>query len=100
MFSSAGMEELDVTSGEGDEGAEAPAEEMDLRDRIYEMLRPVDWTAEATEPSGECANSLTSMMLSTLSRELGTPVFGTATIAYVSECCITPGLRSPVASQT
>jgi hypothetical protein len=89
-----------VTSGEGDVGAEAPAEEMDLRDRIYEMLRPVDWTAEATEPSGECANPLTRMMLSTFSPELGTPAFGIAAIANLSERCITAGLRRPVASQT
>ncbi len=25
---------------------------MDLRDRIYEMLRPTEWSAEATEPAG------------------------------------------------
>ncbi|EIE20408.1 hypothetical protein COCSUDRAFT_67348 [Coccomyxa subellipsoidea C-169] len=47
-----GMEEPDVDSGEAEELADAPAEQMDLRDRIYEMLRPVEWTAEATEPSG------------------------------------------------
>ncbi len=42
-----------MDSGEAEELADAPAEQMDLRDRIYEMLRPVEWTAEATEPSGE-----------------------------------------------
>lgn len=45
----AGVEEADVSSGEAKKALDAP---VDLRDRIYEMLRPTDWTTESTEPSG------------------------------------------------
>ncbi|BDA50767.1 probable E3 ubiquitin-protein ligase SHPRH [Coccomyxa sp. Obi] len=48
-----GDEDADADSGEAEDLTEAPAaQELGLRDQIYEMLRPTDWTAEATEPSG------------------------------------------------
>ncbi|CAL8465161.1 g4696 [Coccomyxa elongata] len=48
-----GDEEADADSGEAEDKTGAPAaQELGLRDQLYEMLRPTDWTAEATEPSG------------------------------------------------
>ena len=29
-----------------------PGEEMDVRERIYDMVRPLDWMQEAPEPPG------------------------------------------------
>jgi hypothetical protein len=52
------MGDVDARS-RGVQLAEEPARavDMDLRERIYEILQPTDWTAEATEPSGAKALS-------------------------------------------
>lgn len=56
----AGVEHSDVSlagdaaaTGAAVSGADEQGAEMDLRERIYELVRPSDWTAEATEPAGK-----------------------------------------------
>ena len=51
----AGMATEEATSAGQDSADETPGEEVDLRDSVYEMLRPTEWSAEASEPAGEPA---------------------------------------------
>lgn len=43
----------DATSTDMEAGA-VGGEDGDVRDVIYELLRPAEWSAEATEPPGGC----------------------------------------------
>ena len=35
-----------------DQAQDLPGEQLDVRDRIYDMVRPLDWMQEAPEPPG------------------------------------------------
>ncbi len=48
-------EEADVAGAADlvpDHAQDLPGEQLDVRDRIYDMVRPLDWMQEAPEPPG------------------------------------------------
>ena len=49
----AGPEDVDADSvGPQDESGDLAETQLDVRERIYDMVRPLDWMKEAAEPPG------------------------------------------------
>ena len=46
------------SAGPRDDAQDLTGAELDIRDRIYDMVRPLDWMEEAPEPPGAAAASL------------------------------------------
>ena len=56
LYAIAGQDEEADVAGTADlvpdPAQDLPGEQLDVRDRIYDMVRPLDWMQEAPEPPG------------------------------------------------
>ena len=56
---------MDAESAEPQElvAQDLGVEELDVRERIYDMVRPLDWMEEASEPPGTASETISRLVL-------------------------------------